>query len=158
MRWTRRAGLIRCSHVEPMIRYALVCDRGHEFDGWFGDSAGCDRQLSGGMVTCPACQSTGVGKALMTPGLAKARDALEQIDKPLGETRTLQLKLKAWREQVLQGAENVGTAFASQARQMHEGERDPKPIYGEASRDDVVTLLEDGVPLLPLPPMPDEQH
>lgn len=163
MLWTQQAGLIRCSQAEPMIRYALVCDSGHEFDGWFEDSAGCDCQMAGGMVVCPTCQSLKIGKGLMTPGLANARhartpDGQTNDAEPLSETRALRQKLAAWRSLVLASAENVGTDFTSQARRMHEGDMDYKPIYGEASRDDVVTLLEDGVPLLPLPPAPEDQH
>ncbi len=94
----------------------------------------------------------------MTPGLANARHGGTLDAEPLLESKALRQKLQLWRRQILEGAENVGPDFASQARKMHEGDMEPKPIYGQASRDEVVTLLEDGVPVLPLPPAPEEQH
>ena len=142
-----------------MIHYALVCDTGHEFDGWFDDSAGCDQQLQKGMVACPSCHSAKISKALMTPGLAHAKhgDAAE-ASAMLSRNQAMRAAVLAVRQEILASAQNVGNDFATQARQMHEGEIDAKPIYGQASRDEVVSLLEDGVPVLPLPPAPDEQH
>lgn len=95
----------------------------------------------------------------MTPGLANARHAVAQSGSaatavPLSREAAMQ----ALRRQMLAGAQNVGREFAAQARQMHDGEIDTKAIYGQANRDEVVSLLEDGVPVLPLPPAPEEQH
>ncbi|MBV1707921.1 MAG: DUF1178 family protein [Hyphomicrobiales bacterium] len=144
-----------------MIHYALVCDAGHEFDGWFDDGAGCDRQLARGLVACPSCHSSRIGKALMTPSLANARHGLTPdagASSLPGGDAALRSAMQELRRQVLAGAQDVGRDFAARARQMHEGEIAAKPIYGEASRDEVVSLLEEGVPVLPLPPAPKEQH
>ncbi len=99
----------------------------------------------------------------MTPGLANARHAVAQSGSaatavPLSREAAMRGAMQALRRQMLAGAQNVGREFAAQARQMHDGEIDTKAIYGQANRDEVVSLLEDGVPVLPLPPAPEEQH
>ena len=56
-----------------MIRYALVCEKGHDFESWFADSAAYDKQIKRKLVTCPHCGSAKVEKAIMAPRLAGSR-------------------------------------------------------------------------------------
>jgi hypothetical protein len=128
-----------------MIAYQLQCRNGHSFEGWFKDSAAFEGQAAGGKLTCPSCNSRKVEKAVMAPAIAgKAREQAQA-----------RAALRAMRKAVLENAEHVGGAFPEEARKIHYGETEERPIYGEASADDVEALLDEGVEVLPIPPDPD---
>ena len=149
-----------------MIRYSLVCDKGHTFESWFQNSRASDGQLKRGLVACPVCDSTQVSKAIMAPQIAatkrkkgKAAPA-EAPAQPVAllsekeqETRKL---IKALHEHVKKNAEHVGEQFPKLARQMHYEEIKPRSIYGEAKPQEVRELIEEGVEIAPLPPLPDK--
>jgi hypothetical protein len=131
-----------------MIAYQLQCRNGHGFEGWFADSAAFDSQAAEGKLLCPTCNSRKVEKAVMAPALAgKAREAADA-----------RAALRLLRKQVLANAEHVGGAFPEEARKIHYGESEERAIYGEASGAEVEALLEEGVPVAPLPPDPDAGH
>jgi hypothetical protein len=125
-----------------MIRYDLTCDNDHRFDGWFASAAGFDGLLASGLVTCVVCGSAKVEKALMapavTPGLTAPRNTAEQA-------------LAAMRKKVETESEYVGLNFASEARAIHAGDAPQRSIYGEAKFEEAKALIEDGVPVAPLP-------
>lgn len=124
-----------------MIRYDLVCDRAHGFDAWFGSAAAFDRQAAAGQVSCPDCGSTAVTKALMAPAVSTreaARDAA----------------LARLRAEVEKNSDYVGLRFAAEARAIHEGRAPERSIYGEARLDEARALIEEGVPVAPLPFIP----
>ena len=128
-----------------MIAYQLQCRNGHAFEGWFPDSAGFDAQAVDGKLVCPVCNSKKVEKAVMAPAIAgKAR---EQAD--------ARAALREMRKKVLENAEHVGGQYPDEARKIHYGEAEERAIYGEASGAEVEALLEEGVPVAPLPPDPD---
>lgn len=128
-----------------MIVYQLQCRSGHAFEGWFPDSAGFDAQAADGKLVCPVCNSKKVEKAVMAPAIAgKAREQAEG-----------RAALRALRQKVLEKAEHVGGQFPEEARKIHYGEADERAIYGEANGAEVEALLEEGVPVAPLPPDPD---
>ena len=134
-----------------MIRYALSCDHGHEFEGWFGDSGDFDRQREGGLLECPLCASPRVGKQIMAPSVvgAKKRDAVRDE----GGKRSMMMEVMGQvRAHVEANFDYVGDQFAAEARKIHAGESDERGIYGEASSAEVRGLVEDGVPVAPLPP------
>ena len=167
-----------------MIRYNLVCDRRHEFESWFQDSAAYDKQAKRALVTCPVCGSAKVEKAIMAPRLARAEAAApaEALPMPLpampaslpapqpplpapGKTPVaimspqeceLRKKLKELREHVTRNADYVGPRFPEQARKIHYGEVEHRSIYGEASPDEAKALHEEGIEFHPLPILPDE--
>jgi len=125
-----------------MIAYQLKCRNGHAFEGWFRDSAAFDTQAADGKLVCPTCNSKKIGKAVMAPAIAgKAKEQAEA-----------RAALRALRQKVLADAEHVGGAFPEEARKIHYGEAEERAIYGEASGDEVKSLLEEGVPVAPLPP------
>jgi hypothetical protein len=131
-----------------MIAYQLQCRNGHSFEGWFKDSAAFDAQSADGKLACPSCNSRKVEKAVMAPAIAgKAR-----------EQARARAALRAMRKTVLENAEHVGGAFPEEARKIHYGETAERPIYGEASADDVEALLDEGVEVLPIPPDVDSQN
>ena len=142
-----------------MIRYDLICANGHAFDAWFSDSAGYERQAEAGLVECPVCGSADVQKRLMAPALASSnRSATPAADHPLLEhTRAASKLLRELHAHVRRHADYVGRAFPEEARKRAL-EEDARPIWGEASREEVRELTEEGISVLPLPPLPDEKN
>jgi hypothetical protein len=134
-----------------MIRYALSCDDGHEFEGWFGDSNDFDRQRGGGLLECPLCASPNVRKQIMAPAVvgAKKRDAIRAES---GKRSMMMEVMGQVRAHVEANFDYVGDQFAAEARKIHAGESEERGIYGEASSEDVRGLVEDGVPVAALPP------
>jgi hypothetical protein len=141
-----------------MIQYSLKCCDGHQFDSWFQSAAAFDKLQNANMVTCVTCGVSEVTKVLMTPAVRPARKGA-----PLGQPDTsnssplstpagpAEQMIADIREKVEANSEYVGNDFATQARAMHDGDAPEKAIYGEAKLDEARKLLEDGVPVLPLP-------
>lgn len=140
-----------------MIRYALLCAAGHDFDGWFRSSADYDAQAQRNLLSCPHCGSPKVEKALMAPAVSTAEVARPTEAVLLGEKDVeLREMIRKVRTEVTKNAENVGPRFAEVARQMHEGEVERASVYGVASSEEVHALADDGVEFHPLPTLPDE--
>ncbi|WP_298123056.1 DUF1178 family protein [Brevundimonas sp.] len=135
-----------------MIRYALHCDDGHEFEAWFGASTDWDDQSARGLVECPACGSRQVSKQIMAPAVAgtKRRSAPDP-----GAIRSMMMQAaREVRSHVEANFDYVGDAFAREARDIHEGRSEKREIYGEATAAEVRALKDDGVPCAPLPSLP----
>ena len=162
-----------------MIRYALACDNGHDFESWFADSSTYDKQAKRGLVACPHCGSTKVDKAIMAPRLAGARKRSQPTELPSTaapekaqekaqekapvamispQEQELRGKLKELRDHLTKNADHVGTKFPEEARKMHYGETKHRSIYGEASPEDAKALAEEGIEFHPLPILPDERN
>ncbi|HEY0275234.1 MAG TPA: DUF1178 family protein [Paenirhodobacter sp.] len=131
-----------------MIRYDLKCDRDHRFDGWFASARAFDTSKAAGMVACTICGSTTVEKALMAPAVRPERAADHALTQPRTQTEEA---LAALRRAVEENSDYVGGAFATEARAMHDGDAPERPIWGEARPDEARALIEDGIPILPLP-------
>ncbi len=161
-----------------MIRYALVCEKGHSFESWFADSGTFDKQTKRKLVTCPQCGSAKVEKALMTPQLSansRKRKALAP-PKPQAEAPApvptekapvamispqemeIRAKLKELRDHLTKNADDVGAKFPEEARKMHYGEIEHRSIYGVASPEEAKDLAEEGIEFHPLPVLPDERN
>jgi len=166
-----------------MIRYTLVCNKRHEFESWFANSAAHDKQAKRGLVTCPVCGSAKVEKALMAPRLARAdtpptrkaappqpapaspaeaAPAATQAPTPVAmispQEREFRQKLRELRDHLVKNAENVGPRFPEEARKMHYGEAEHRSIYGVASPKDAKALHDEGIEFSPLPVLPDERN
>lgn len=129
-----------------MIRYALRCDQGHDFDGWFRSSDGFEAMRDAGQVGCAVCGVTKVDRALMAPAVS---------DKALTAPRNpAEAALQALRRKIETSSDYVGLSFAEEARAMHEGTRPARAIHGEARPEEARKLIEDGVPVAPLPFVP----
>lgn len=126
-----------------MIRYALRCKDGHVFDSWFQSAAAYDALAAAGRLSCAECGTPEVDKTLMAPRVAPEGSERKEADK-----RAALAKL---REEIERKATYVGGGFARKAREMYEGITPDAPIYGEASAEEARALIEDGVPVLPLP-------
>jgi hypothetical protein len=141
-----------------MIRYALLCEHGHDFEGWFGASDDFEAQRERGLLECPVCGSKAVRKAIMAPSVSGTK-AQAGPDGPPPEAREMMMQAaQAVRQHVEDNFDYVGDAFASEARAIHEGKSEDRGIYGEASGSEVKKLIEDGVPVAPLPPKPPKKR
>lgn len=130
-----------------MIRYTLKCANGHRFDAWYRDSGAFDALSAAGQLACSVCGDTDVTKAVMAPAIGGSAE-----EAPLSTpSNPLEAKLKGIREKLEREADYVGPAFASEARRIHDGDREARPIWGEASLSDAKKLVDDGVPVAPLP-------
>lgn len=134
-----------------MIRYQLTCASGHEFEGWFSNSAAYDDQVERGLVSCPQCGLKEVSKALMSPNIVPRGAS----DKDQRKTREL---LRQARDHVLESSENVGDKFADEARKIHREEVEPRNIYGNATADEAKSLSDEGVEFYPLPVLPEDHN
>ena len=131
-----------------MIRYALRCAKGHDFEAWFRSSGEFDRQRDAGHVTCAVCGGTEVEKAVMAPSVtARAREEAP-LSTPSGPAEQL---LREMRAHVEKNSDYVGRDFAAEARRIHEGEAEQRGIWGEATVKDAKDLKDDGIQVAPIP-------
>ncbi|MCE2748369.1 MAG: DUF1178 family protein [Rhodobacter sp.] len=137
-----------------MIRYAIKCSADHSFDSWFQSAAAYEALIGAGRVTCPICGSAKVEKGLMAPAV-RLSDAAAAADRPLDAPGTdAEAALAALRRQIEANSDYVGLNFAAEARRIHAGDAPERRIYGEARADEARALIEDGVPVAPLPFVP----
>ena len=162
-----------------MIRYALRCERDHTFESWFQTSSAFEQQVKRKLVSCPVCNSVKVEKAIMAPQIVSKKGRREadvpspqpqpqpaadpaptQGSTPLlmAQERELRVKLKKLRDHIVKNADNVGEQFPNEARKMHYGEIEHRPIYGEASPEEARALIDEGVEVSPLPVLPDDRN
>jgi len=148
-----------------MIRFALRCrEAGHGFEGWFRSGEDYESQAGRGLLSCPACGSAAIEKALMRPAVAMAPSA----ETPAAPSATANnappefveaiAKLQEMARRVRAEAHYVGPGFAEEARRIHYGEVEERRIYGEASGEEVRSLHEEGITALPLPPLPEDAN
>lgn len=155
-----------------MIHYDLRCGAGHEFDGWFKDSAAFDKQAKAGFVECPVCGGTEVSKRLMAPAIPRKGRALARETPPVppaalpapaaggapAATGPMPAQvvalLQRMRSEVEKHCDYVGKGFAEEARKIHRGESDRRGIYGEASDGEASALREEGIDVARLPWVP----
>ncbi|PZA11199.1 DUF1178 domain-containing protein [Rhodopseudomonas palustris] len=164
-----------------MIRYSLRCDKGHLFESWFQSSSAYESQVRRKLVSCPRCDSVKIEKAIMAPQIvgkkgrgrapepAAAEPAATSVpaetasaDAPtpllMAQERELRAKLKELRDHIVKTADNVGERFPDQARAMHYGDIEHRPIYGEASPAEAKALIDEGIEVAPLPVLPDDRN
>ncbi|KLI63938.1 DUF1178 family protein [Aurantiacibacter marinus] len=154
-----------------MIVFDLSCANGHRFEGWFGSSDQFASQQADGLLMCPACGTPDVAKAPMAPSVGrKGNSASSHPELPLaqqgaetGASRPVSnapmpaevakalAKLADAQAKALKDSKWVGRGFAEQSRAMHYGEQEHAPIHGETSPAEAQELVEEGVPVAPLP-------
>jgi hypothetical protein len=158
-----------------MIKYALVCENGHGFESWFSNSDSYETQAKRGFVDCPHCGATKVQKALMAPAVStsKRRARNESVDatqppapaappKPVAildeKQRALREAIRELHAKITESTVDVGAEFSEEARRMHQGETPTRAIRGQASIEEAKELWEEGIPVMPIPPLPDERN
>jgi len=138
-----------------MIVYNLVCAKDHSFEGWFASSSAFDTQAAEGKLVCPICNTRRVNKAPMAPALSPKAGKQKSEPAP-DEFRKMRQFMTGLRKYVEENAENVGNKFPEEARKIHYGEIEERPIYGQATVAEVKELIEEGLDVAPLPPDIDE--
>ena len=143
-----------------MIVFDLACDNAHAFEGWFGSSDDFASQQARGLLTCPLCESVVVAKAPMAPAVGakgnRAAPAGAPAGQPVANTPMPPEVAKAFKvlaaaqAKALASSEWVGDRFAAEVRSMHYGEAEEKQVHGRASKDDALSLLEEGIAVAPL--------
>ena len=129
-----------------MIRYALRCAEGHSFDSWFASGAEFDRLRAAGLLGCAVCGGAAVEKDLMAPQVRSGPEpSLAAPASPAEQA------LSELRRRIEATSENVGRDFPAEARRIHDGEAQARPIIGEARPAEARALIEDGIPVAPLP-------
>lgn len=144
-----------------MIRFALTCEEGHNFDAWFSSGDSYDEQTEAGVIVCPDCGSAEVQKAPMAPAVVRGRERTPALrSESPGESPGKQTYafLKGLHEHLKENAEDVGRDFPEEARKIHYGETEERNIFGEATPDEAKALHEEGIPALPLPKLPEEHN
>ncbi len=154
-----------------MIKYALVCDKGHEFESWFPNSDAYDAQARRGLVDCPHCGSTAINKALMAPSVStskrKARnEGVETAPAPEPQPvalmddkqRAIRDAIRELHTKIAETSVDVGAQFSHEARRMHDGETPVRAIRGQATLAEAKELWEEGIPVLPIPQLPDDRN
>ena len=162
-----------------MIKYSLVCDNGHEFESWFADSDAFDTQAKRGFVECPHCRSTKVSKAIMAPRIVRTDRGSPVADTPAQDggppaanaaaapqqvallderQQAVRAMIHELRRRIVETSTDVGARFPQEARKMHEGEIPHRSIYGQATLEEAKALVEDGVPVMPIPTLPEERN
>ena len=142
-----------------MIKFSLKCDNGHSFEAWFRDSGDYETQNKRGFLECPTCGSSHVTKALMTPGVATSRKR-EEVAVAIGNAahREVMARLQEMAREMRKTGEDVGARFPEEARRIHYGETDARGIYGKATPEEVSSLLDEGVEIMPLPDLPEDMN
>ena len=117
----------------------LQCRQGHVFEGWFASEDDFQGQKLRGLVQCPLCADDHIEKRLSAPRLnLGAREPAAP----------------AWLDlarKIVANTEDVGARFAQEARRMHHGEVQERAIRGQATPDEAMELLEEGIAVMPLP-------
>ncbi|WP_103762516.1 DUF1178 family protein [Roseovarius confluentis] len=148
-----------------MIKFTLKCIHDHQFESWFQSAEAYDKLHAAGMVSCAVCGSESVTKALMAPSVRASRDAVPAPAPTSAAPDTGPSRLSAptdprgkaiaaLRTRIEKNSEYVGLEFAAQARDMHDGLTPNRAIHGEAKPEEARKLIDDGVPVLPLPFVP----
>ena len=159
-----------------MIKYQLICDQNHEFEGWFQGSAEYDDQVANGLLRCPLCDSDQVKRALMTPNLSSPKqrkstapsataqaghvgpsdwapvmqaEQVQAYGAALAELRQLRLK-------IVKDCRDVGNNFAEEARKIHYGESEAEGIYGQATQEERESLKDEGIEIFDMPWVPSD--
>jgi hypothetical protein len=139
-----------------VIRYSLTCEKAHEFESWFQSADAFDRLSAAGHVSCVTCGSTEVSKSLMSPSVSLPRDGAKPMAEPglRKPANPVEEAFAAMRRHVEENSEYVGMNFAAEARAIHDGDAPTRSIYGETRSDEARRLIEDGIPVAPLPFLP----
>ena len=157
--------------------FDLQCSNSHVFEGWFGSHEDYDSQQARGLVTCPVCQSDTITKRLSAPRLnvghftesqiaAESSTATSQSSSPevfaaiqhaqsvvaaSPELAQIQAAVLIQMREFIRKTENVGDRFADEARKIHDGETEVRPIRGTATQEERESLAEDGIAVVALP-------
>ena len=135
-----------------MIQYTLKCDKGHSFESWFQSSSAFEKLQASKMIVCSICGTSKIEKAIMAPRVNKNTKISVKKKKHPAEQVIAEIK-----KHVEENSHYVGKDFAKEARAMHLGDLPERAIYGEAKTEEAKSLIDDGIPVTPLPLTPNRK-
>jgi hypothetical protein len=159
--------------------FDLQCEHGHLFEGWFGSHEDYDSQQARGLLTCPMCHSATIEKRLSAPrlnvghfdaesratdsagagaGASASRETVVASSPEALQLAQIQAAIMQQMRELVRNTENVGSGFAEEARRIHEGESEDRPIRGTATPEEREALVEDGISVVALPDFLDADH
>lgn len=127
-----------------MISFNMTCSEGHEFGGWFPNSASFDKQVKKKQIACPTCGDTAVSKSVMAPAITAKSEVKESRAAKAAKMRKM---LAEVRNHIEKNFDDVGDEFPEEARRIYYGETEARDIYGNASDDEAEDLADEGVPV-----------
>ena len=130
-----------------MIKYSLKCSNGHIFESWFDGAGAYEKLEKANMLSCAVCGCEKVSRRLSAPQVSTARKK-GPLSAPASAAEQAMLEL---RKHVEENTVDVGSEFASEARKIADGDAPDRAIRGEAKLDEAKALIEDGIPVAPLP-------
>ncbi len=139
-----------------MIKYQLACDQGHQFEGWFDNIAGFEAQQKAKEIGCPLCASTNVDRSIMAPAIPRKNNQTAAHSEAVLDPQKMMHMMKKMTDHVTQNYEYVGDRFADEARAIYYGEKENRDIYGQSTLEEARDLVDEGVPVAPLPMVPDK--
>ncbi len=147
-----------------MIVFELQCRQLHRFEGWFASPDAFERQHAAGGIACPVCADPEVLKVpsakIKRPKASPAENSSSTPEAngpparrkpPTKPAAGQQMTLAAFIDHVLVNSEDVGTRFAEEARKIHRDEAPRRSIRGQSTAAETEALLDEGVPVIPLP-------
>lgn len=143
-----------------MITYDLICENGHEFEGWFENSEEYETQFKKGLISCPYCETISISKVLSPVGYIKSnsigssKKETPQEEKP----QDLEADLKKMSNYVEKNFEDVGTNFAEKVLKMHYGVEEPKNIRGTTTQEEEKNLQKEGINYISVPKIKDKEE
>ena len=132
-----------------MIKYTLTCNNGHQFESWFPNSDSFEKLKEKGHLECAVCSSKEIEKSLMAPRITSNNSKKKET--LISAQSALEKEIKALKKRIKKTATDVGENFPTEARAMHYGEKEEKPIIGRTSLEEAKDLAEEGIPFAPLP-------
>lgn len=152
--------------------FDLQCEQGHVFEGWFGSLDNYEQQREQGLLSCPVCNSQQVNKMLSAPRLNLGGHATstEPAAQPQSgkthpvaapgnaELAALQASVMRRLREMVRHADDVGSRFAQEARKIHSGEQEARPIRGVATAEECEALADDGIAVMPIPGFLDDDR
>ncbi len=134
-----------------MMVFDLRCQHDHVFEAWFASGDAFAAQQAAGLVCCPLCDSSAITKAVMAPAVAAKSNSSSDRQR-----KSELARLAALQAEVESRCDYVGPAFATEARARHAAkvpadQPPPRGIVGETSIGEAMALIDDGIPIAPLP-------
>ena len=132
-----------------MIKYTLTCNKGHQFESWFSSSEAFEKLKEKGHLDCAVCSSKEIEKSLMAPRITPNKEKKKET--LISAKSALEKEIEALKDKIKKTATDVGENFPTEARAMHYGEKEDKPIIGKTTLEEARDLAEEGIPFAPLP-------
>jgi hypothetical protein len=135
-----------------VITYELTCAGNHRFEGWFANREAFEEQMADRRIRCPVCDSVEVRKlpsaVAVHVGRSPEGGQVRRDSKPAAVKPVVEGFFRALGEFVEKNFDDVGTAFAEEARKMHRGEGSSRSIRGSTTPTEEESLRDEGIDFL----------